>query len=76
MEATKKLLNIARDRRKTLKKEKNKKKSSNNNNTFFTWFIQKKLYFAGKHIWKILVYIVDHDDDTDHSCHHFFPYMD
>ena len=57
------MLDIVRDKRKTLKKReiniKNEKKLYNNNIFFyFYFFLQKNLYFVRKHIWKSLVYIV------------------
>ena len=57
------MLDIVRDKRKTMKKReiniKNEKKIIQQQHFFyFYFFIQKNLYFVRKHIWKRLVYIV------------------
>ena len=65
MQTIKKLPDKAKERRKTLKKEKEKQKNEKDSMTattaiiffYFYFFMQKSLYFAGKHIWKNLVYI-------------------
>ena len=56
MQATQKLFDIARDRRKTLKKRdrktKNEKKSNNNNKYFFTYtFLCRKIYILLENIF-------------------------
>ena len=56
------MLDIARDRKKTLKKEKEKRKIRQSQITINIFllliFYIKKLHFARKHIWKNIVYIV------------------
>ena len=54
MLANQKLLNIARDRRKTLKRQKKSKKNCDSNNKYFFTFA----FFVRKHIWKNFVYFV------------------
>ena len=63
MQAIKKLLDIARNRRKMSKKEKENRKMRKSQTTtinkFFTFtFNIEKFIFVRKHIWKNLVYIV------------------
>ena len=58
------MLDIARDRRKTFEKKRKKKRKRRQsqittiNIILLLIFYIKKLYFARKHIWKNIVYIV------------------
>ena len=62
MQATKKLLDVTRDRRKKLKKEKEKRKMGKYQRpkNFFNshFFMQKNLYFVKTQIWKNFVIII------------------
>ena len=52
------MLDIARDRRKTLKIGKEKRKARKDQTTIF--FVQKNLYCVRKYIWKNLIFILLH----------------
>ena len=60
------MLDIARDRRKTLKIGKEKRKARKDQTTIlnifftFTFFVQKNLYCVRKYIWKNLIFILLH----------------